>query len=156
MLHIRYNNRMPETFSAPKLFGDLLALARRSWVLEMAQRLEGLGYRDYRRSDAIILRWLRNGPMPLSQLAMALGVSRQAARKLVGGLVVREFAVVERDRVDARRLNVALTSYGREYARKVLDVVTALNTELEDKLDPYDVVVAKAVLRTVSNLYGSE
>jgi hypothetical protein len=140
---------MPETFSAPKLFGDLLALARRSWVLEMAQRLEGLGYRDYRRSDAIILRWLRNGPMPLSQLAMA-------ARKLVGGLVVREFAVVERDRVDARRLNVALTSYGREYARKVLDVVTALNTELEDKLDPYDVVVAKAVLRTVSNLYGSE
>jgi hypothetical protein len=33
--------------------------------------------------------------------------------------------------------------------------ITALNRELEAKLDPYD-VVAKAVLRTVSNLYGSE
>ena len=156
MLHIRYNNQMPETSSAPRLFGDLLALARRSWVQEMAQRLEGLGYRDYRRCDAIILRWLRNGPMPLSQLAHALGVSRQAARKLVGGLVVREFTVVERDRGDARRLNVALTEYGREYARDVLDVITELNRELEGELDPYDVVVAKAVLRTVSNLYGSE
>jgi DNA-binding MarR family transcriptional regulator len=147
---------MPETSSAPKHFGDLLALARRSWVLEMAQRLDGLGYRDYRRSDAIILRWLRHGSMPLGQLAQALGVSRQAARKLVDGLVVREFAVVERDHGDARRLNVDLTSYGREYAHHVIDVVTALNSELEGKLDPYDVVVAKAVLRTVSNLYGSE
>jgi DNA-binding MarR family transcriptional regulator len=156
MLHIRYNNQVPETSCEPKLFGDLLALARHSWVLEMAQRLEGLGYRDYRRSDAIILRWLRHGPMPLSQLDHALGVSRQAARKLVDGLVVREFADVERDRGDARRLNVALTANGREYARNVLDVVTELNRELEGKLDPYDVVVAKAVLRTVSNLYGSE
>jgi DNA-binding MarR family transcriptional regulator len=147
---------MPETSSAPKLFGDLLALARRNWVLEMTQRLEGLGYHDYRRSDAIILRWLRHGPMPLGQLAETLGVSRQAARKLVDGLVVREFALVERDHGDARRLNVELTTYGREYAHNVVDVVTALNSELEGTLDPYDVVVAKAVLRTVSTLYGSE
>jgi hypothetical protein len=53
-------------------------------------------------------------------------------------------------------LNVELTTYGREYAHNVVDVVTALNSELEGTLDPYDVVVAKAVLRTVSTLYGSE
>jgi DNA-binding MarR family transcriptional regulator len=142
--------------SAPKLFGDLLALARRSWVQEMAHRLDLLGHPDYRRSDAVILRWLGHGPVPLSQLDETLGVSRQAARKLVEGLVVRRFALVERDQGDARRLNVALTAQGEDYARDVVSVVLALNEELDDKVDPYDLVVVKAILRTVSTLYGCE
>ena len=147
---------MPESPNAPKLFGDLLAVARRSWVREMARRLDQLGYPDYRRSDAAILWWLRHGPVPLSQLDATLGVSRQAARKLVEGLVVRRFALVQRDRDDARRLNVALTVEGEDYARDVVSVVRALNEELDNKVDPYDLVVVKAILTTVSTLYGCE
>ena len=155
-MHNDYNGSVTESQNPPKLFGDLLALARRGWVLEMSRRLDELGYPDYRRSDAILLRWLRHGPLPFSELAATLRVSRQAARKLVGGLTVRHFAVVERDRDDARRLNVALTKEGEDYARHVLDVVTALNAELDEYVDPYDLVVVKSVLRTVSTLYASD
>src|SRR5471032_2769528 len=94
---------------APILFGDLLALARRNWVDEMGRRLGRLGHGDYRRSDALALRRLRRGPTPLSELSGALGVTRQAARKVVVGLVERGYVQVERDRSDARRLNVELT-----------------------------------------------
>lgn len=147
---------MTESQNPPKLFGDLLALARQSWVLEMSRRLDQLGYPDYRRSDAVLLRWLRHGPLPFSDLAATLGVTRQAARKLVEGLSSRHFAVVERDRDDARRLNVGLTPEGEEYARHVLDVVVALNAELDKHVDPYDLAVVKSVLRSVSTLYASD
>lgn len=143
---------MPPT---PKLFGDLLALARGSWVREMAQRLDALGYHDYRRSDAVTLRWLSHGRMPLSELAETLGVSRQAARKVVDGLVERGYARVERDSDDARRLNVRLNESGDAYARAVIEVVTELNNDVDARIDAYDLVVVKAVLRTVSVLYGN-
>jgi DNA-binding MarR family transcriptional regulator len=69
---------------------------------------------------------------------------------------MRHFVVVERDQDDARRLNVALTEEGEDYARHVLDVVTALNAQLDEHVDPYDFAVVKSVLRTVSTLYASE
>jgi DNA-binding MarR family transcriptional regulator len=156
MLHNNYNYTVATSQNPPKLFGDLLALARRSWALEMSRQLDHVGYPDYRRSDAILLRRLRHGPLPFSELAATLGVSRQAARKLVDGLTVRHFAVVERDLDDARRLNVALTDEGEDYANHVLDVVTALNAKLDEVVDPYDLAVVKSVLRTVSTLYPSD
>jgi DNA-binding MarR family transcriptional regulator len=155
-LHNQYNDSVTDSQNPPKLFGDLLALARRGWVLEMSRRLDDLGYPDYRRRDAVLLRWLRHGPLPFGELAATLGVSRQAARKLVEGLTVRHFAVVERDRDDARRLNVALTAEGDDYARHVIDVMTALNAEIDERVDPYDLVVVKSVLRMVSTLYASD
>jgi DNA-binding MarR family transcriptional regulator len=146
---------MTDAPPTPKLFGDLRALARGSWVREMAQRLETLGYHDYRRSDAAALRWLSHGRVPLSELTTPLGVSRQAARKVVDGLVERGYARVERDPDDARRLNVTLSESGEHYARAVIDVVSKLNSDLDARIDAYDLVVVKAVLRTVSVLYGN-
>jgi DNA-binding MarR family transcriptional regulator len=140
----------------PVLFGDLLALARQSWVTEMARRLENQGFHDYRRSDAATLRWLGQGPMPLGELASRLGVTRQGGRKAIEGLVVRGYALVKRDAQDARRFNVELTVAGSEYAKAVVGVVQALNQEIDAQLDPYDLVVVKSVLRSVSTIYGSD
>ncbi|MGC1418524.1 MAG: MarR family transcriptional regulator [Acidimicrobiales bacterium] len=140
----------------PSLFGDLLALARLRWVREMARRLEGQGFDDYRRSDAIALRWLVRGPMPLGELASTLDVTRQASRKVVDGLVSRGYALVERDRHDARRLNVQLTELGALYARAVIDTIEELNAQLDRRTDPYDMAVVKSVLRSVSTLYGND
>jgi DNA-binding MarR family transcriptional regulator len=156
MLRIRYTGHITKVSTTPVLFGDLLALARRSWVTEMARRLEKQGFHDYRRSDAATLRWLRQGPMPLGELASTLGVTRQGGRKAIDGLVARGYALVERDEQDARRLNVRLTTPGYEYATAVVGVVLALNQELDTQLDPYDLVVVKSVLRSVSTIYGSD
>jgi DNA-binding MarR family transcriptional regulator len=122
----------------------------------MARRLENLGFHEYRRSDAATLRWLQHGPKPLGELATTLGVSRQSGRKAIDGLIARGYTVVKRNERDARRLNIELTASGYEYATAVVDVVLVLNREIETQLDPYDLVVVKSVLRSVSTIYAND
>jgi DNA-binding MarR family transcriptional regulator len=134
---------------SPYLFGDLLALARLSWVRQMAARLSRLGYPDYRRSDAAALRMLRRGPVPVGRLGTELGVTRQAARKVVEGLERRGYARTERDTHDSRVLNVVLTAAGAAYAQAVTDVVQALNREFCQRVGPAQLAAADSVLRAV-------
>lgn len=138
---------MPEKSSPPYMFGDLLALARRSWVREMEKRLERLGYGDYRRSDAAVLRLLWREPLAVGGLGSLLGISRQAARKLVAALEQRGYACTERDVADARRLNVVLTPRGEAYARSITAVIDALNSALAHRVEPAQLAAADAVLR---------
>jgi DNA-binding MarR family transcriptional regulator len=140
---------MAEKSTAPYLFGDLLALARQSWVHEMARRLERLGYAEYRRSDAAVMRLLRRGPVPIGQLGAVIGVTRQAARKVAEGLAQRNYARTERDPHDSRKLNVVLTPWGESYAHAVFEVIGALNRELRQRVDPAELLAAEAVLRAV-------
>jgi len=51
------------------LFGDILALARQRWIRAMAQRLDALGFGDYRRSDPLVMRSLRSGEVALGAWA---------------------------------------------------------------------------------------
>ncbi len=138
---------MPAAPSDPYRFGDLLALARLSWTREMAARLAERGYADYRRSDATVLRLLQQGPVPIGQTGAALGVTRQAARKVADGLEQRGYALTERDRRDSRLLNVVLTPAGETYARAVVEVIDSLNRRLRQQVDPEWLAAADAVLR---------
>jgi len=131
-------------------FGDLLGLARQSWLGQMAARLAQRGYADYRRSDAAATRLLlRRGPVPVGQLGTGLGVTRQAGRKVADGLQQRGYATTGRDPHDSRQLNVALTPAGRDYARAVIAVIEELNTEVGQRTDPAQLAAADAVLRAV-------
>jgi len=140
---------MEQASTPPYLFGDLLALARLSWIRQMAARLGEHGYPDYRRSDAAALRLLRRGPVPVGRLGAGLGVTRQAARKIADGLVQRDFARTERDAHDSRVLNVVLTAAGTSYAQAVTEVIQALNREFGQRVDPAQLAAADAVLRAV-------
>ena len=133
--------------SPPYLFGDLLALARQSWVSQMARRLERRGYTDYRRSDAAVLRLLSRRPLALGVLGEALGITRQAARKLAQALERRGYARAEPDAHDARRVNVVLTEAGHGYARAIIEVLEALNRELAAAGDADELRAADVVLR---------
>src|SRR5580704_143266 len=96
--------------AAPKLlFGDLLALAREHWIRAMAQRLGALGFTGYRRRDPLILRSLRGGEVSLGGLGVTMALTRQGARKVVNGLVERDYARVTASTTDARRRVVELT-----------------------------------------------
>jgi DNA-binding MarR family transcriptional regulator len=138
----------PKSTSAYR-FGDLLALARQSWIAQMASGLAARGYADYRRSDAAAVRQLQRGPMSIGRLGAALGVTRQAARKVVDGLAHRGFATAARDGTDTRQVNVTLTPAGEAYARAVTQVIERLNRDLIRRVDPTDLVAADAVLRAV-------
>jgi DNA-binding MarR family transcriptional regulator len=140
---------VPGRSTAPYRFGDLLGLARQSWVGEMARRLAGRGYDDYRRSDAAATRLLLREPLPVGRLGGHLGVTRQAARKVADGLEQRGFAATGRDQRDARQLNVTLTPAGRDYARAVVAVIAELNREVVQRTDPAQLAAADAVLRAV-------
>jgi DNA-binding MarR family transcriptional regulator len=138
------------SFDEPPLFGDVLARARQRWINEMARRLARRGYLDYRRSDAFALRFLAVGPHALGAFAAPLGGSRQAARKVVTGLVERGFATVDADPNDLRRRSVRLTRAGREYAAAVSKVIYELNGELAAGVDAHELATAISVLTFVS------
>ncbi|MDA8322364.1 MAG: MarR family transcriptional regulator [Actinomycetota bacterium] len=129
-------------------FGDLLALARQSWLGELTTRLETLGYPGYRRSDAAAIRLLWSvGGLPVGRLGAVLGVTRQAARKVAAGLELRGYVTTERDVSDARQVNVTMTPAGRDYARAVTAVIEELNREVAARVSPDQLAAADAVLR---------
>jgi DNA-binding MarR family transcriptional regulator len=135
----------PSTAAYP--FGDLLALTRQSWLGEMARRLSTLGYLDYRRSDAAVLRMLYRGPLAVGQLGTRLGVTRQAARKVADGLQRRGYATLGRDERDARQLNITLSAAGHEYARAIAVVIGELNREVARRVEPAQLAAVDTVLR---------
>jgi DNA-binding MarR family transcriptional regulator len=129
-------------------FGDLLALARQSWVTQLSSRLTALGYPDYRRSDAAAVRFLhRRGPVPVGRLGVALGVSRQAARKVAGNLRQRGYATAARGTSDTRQLLIGLTPAGQDYERAIVAVIADLNHEVAGRAGDADLAVAVSVLR---------
>jgi DNA-binding MarR family transcriptional regulator len=137
-----------EDGESPYLFGDLLALARANWVRKMAEGLADLGYLDYRRTDAALLRLLRRrGPVAIGTIGTRLGISRQAARKLVDGLKQRGYCSEARDENDGRVVKVTLTPTGSAYAAAVTEVVHRLNRELVGRVSHDQLVAADAVLR---------
>jgi DNA-binding MarR family transcriptional regulator len=128
-------------------FGDLVALARFSWLGQMISRLENLGYPGYRRGDAAVMRVLLRGPLPVGRLGESLDVTRQAARKIADALEQRGYATTERDSRDTRQLNVTLTAVGRDYAHAVAAATEELNREVAGRVSPAQLAAADTVLR---------
>jgi DNA-binding MarR family transcriptional regulator len=138
---------MLEKSTASYWFGDLLGLARQSWTRERAIGLAAVGYHDYRRSDPAVMRLLPRGPMPIGRLGDALGVTRQAARKITHALERRGFATTARDERDTRQINVSLSPEGEAYARSIVIVIERLNRDLCRRVDAADLLAADRVLR---------
>jgi len=130
-------------------FGDLLAVARLSWVRNLASELEARGFPGYRVSDAASVRLLFVAPRSVGELGELLTVTRQAARKAATNLEARGYATVARDPDDARRLNVTLTEAGRAYARAIVEVIASLNRALALRVTSAQLEAVDAVLRAL-------
>jgi DNA-binding MarR family transcriptional regulator len=139
---------MPARSSSVYAFGDLLALARQSWIGELTRRLEAVGYGGYRRSDSAAMRLLLvRGPVPVGQLGASLGVTRQAARKVAEALQRRGYVTTRRGPVDSREVHVDLTETGRDYAYAIVAAIRELNREVRERVDPVQLAAADTVLR---------
>jgi DNA-binding MarR family transcriptional regulator len=136
------------------LFGDVLALARRTWVRALRDSLAKEGYNDYRRSDGLALRFFSLGPDSLGAFADLTDTSRQAARKVVTGLIDRGYATLIIDPDDARRRLVNLTNAGDAYAEAVIRCLKKLNRNVEAKVAHDELQVAINVLRFVRDNIG--
>lgn len=96
-------------------------------MAQLSAGVRALGYLEYRRSGALALRLLGREPMAIGALGDALGVTRQAARKVADGLQRRGFARATRDTADARQVNLSLTPQGEAYADAVQVLIERLN-----------------------------
>ena len=131
-------------------FGDLLALARQSWITQMADGLTARGYPDYRRSDAASVRQLQRGAdvdRPARRRPGRVPPGRPQGRRRPGRPGLRRRTA--RDGTDTRQVNVTLTPAGQGYAKAVTKVIEQLNRELTRRVDPADLAAADAVLRAV-------
>ena len=140
---------MAETSPGPYFLGDLLEFARRSWSSAISLRLAEAGYPGYRRTDAELLRILRGGPTPVGRLGTRLGMTRQAARKVVVSFEARGYATTRPHDPEVGMLAAVLTPQGDAYGRAVDAAIDAVNQEVSRRVDPAQLLVADKVLRAL-------
>jgi DNA-binding MarR family transcriptional regulator len=105
----------------------LLAMAVRLLVVGLHERLEARGWHDIRPPYGYVLLACRDRPTTSGELASLLGVSKQAASKLVDGMVAGSLVERSKSAEDSRAKLVALTPRGRQ----LLSVVEEIYAELE-------------------------
>ncbi|MEO5817442.1 MAG: MarR family winged helix-turn-helix transcriptional regulator [Gemmatimonadaceae bacterium] len=113
--------------ASPVPLARLLALAYRQLIDELHLRLAAEGYADVRPTFGYVLLALREQPTTGADIALLLGVTKQAASKLID--VMEHGGYVRRDTHsdDARAKTIAITAKGR----KVLVTMEAIYRDLE-------------------------
>jgi DNA-binding MarR family transcriptional regulator len=105
----------------------LFAIAYRHLVVGLHERLVARGWRDVRPPYGYVLLACSDRPTTSGELATLLGVSKQAASKLVDGMVEASLVRRTTSRTDSRAKLIALTPRGR----RLLGVVEEIYAELE-------------------------
>lgn len=94
------------------------AALRQAWVgyqLRLDREMAAAGFEDRRFPDAKVLRMCAGAdPVTISDVGRRLGISRQAASKVVSELCERGYTVLERSPTDRREKVVRLTGLALE------------------------------------------
>jgi len=104
----------------------LFAIGYRSLVDDMHDRLAARGWVDVRQSYGFVLLAARS-PVQVVDLAVLLGVTKQAASKLVDGMQLAGLVERAGHPTDGRAKSIVLTTRGRD----LLADVEAIYVELE-------------------------
>ncbi len=111
---------------APAL-ARLLAIAYRSLIDGLHERLRAGGWDDVRPTYGFVLLAARRGPITSTELGVLMGTTKQAASKLVDSMEIAGYVTRGSEHSDARRRPVVLTDRGR----RLLDAVESIYAELE-------------------------
>jgi len=133
----------------------LFAIAYRHLVVGLHEGLVARGWRDVRPPYGYVLLACRDRPTTSGELATLLGVSKQAASKLVDGMVEASLVRRTTSRTDSRAKLVALTPRGR----RLLVVVEEIYAELEAEWDavagrPTVAAVRDGLVTVLTAAYG--
>jgi DNA-binding MarR family transcriptional regulator len=110
----------------------LFAIAYRQLIDGLHERLQELGWTDVREAFGFVLLAARDRPTSITELSALLGVTKQAASKLVD--VMADCGYVSRgaDPCDGRQRPVALTGRGQELLVAVEQVYAELEARWAD------------------------
>ena len=134
---------------SPIPLARLVALAYRQLIDELHVRLEAEGYADVRPAFGYVLLALRKQQTTAVDIALLLGVTKQATSKLIdamehGGCVRRQ-----RHGDDARAKTIAISAKGREVLVTVESIYRDLEAEWADVTSKKRVEALRADLRTI-------
>lgn len=121
------NDERDESVERPVPIARLLAMAFRSLIDRMHERLAERGIRDVRPAYGFVLLAVSQGPIGVNDVAALLGVTKQAASKLVDALETEGYVTRVEAPNDARAVRLQLTRHGT----KVLAAVEEIYAELE-------------------------
>ena len=107
----------------------LLALAYRQLIDDLHVRLAARGYDDVRPAFGYVLLALRDQPITGADIGLLLGVTKQAASKLVDEMERGDYIERETHSEDARAKKIGITARGRRF----LAVVESIYEELEEE-----------------------
>jgi len=111
-------------------FGLLFAQALNAYVAHLHRRLGERGFSDLRPTFGLPLRALHEQPRTLTELARGLGVSKQAAAKIVAELDGRSLIEREPSPDDGRATLLRLSARGRSLVRAAIEIGNAVERDL--------------------------
>jgi DNA-binding MarR family transcriptional regulator len=117
----------------------LFAIAYRSLIDGLHERLRERGWTDVRPAFGFVLLAVRDAPATSTQLAALMGTTKQAASKLVDTMVASGYVHRGVAADDGRQRPVDLTPRGRELLAVVERVYAELEREWADVIGTADV-----------------
>ncbi len=111
-------------------FGLLLAQAFNRYIEHLHRELAARGFSDLRPTFGLALRALHERPRPLTDLARELGVTKQAAAKVVGELEARSLIEREPSPADGRSTLLRLSPRGQALVAAAIRIGNAVERDL--------------------------
>jgi len=108
---------------------SLFAIAYRQLIDSLHDRLQARGWTDLRPAFGFVLLAARDQPTSVTELAGLMGITKQAASKLVDAMISGGYIQRGTDPHDGRQRPVSLTGRGEE----LLSAVEQVYAELEDR-----------------------
>ena len=118
----------------PPDLGILLTLSLRGFVDLLHGELGQRGFADVRPPFGVVFRALRDGPLTLTDLAARLGVTKQAAAKVVTEMVGKGMLRRRPDVRDARAKLLEFTPRGRLAMRTAIEIGADVERRLREQV----------------------
>lgn len=115
--------------SPPVPLARLLAMAYRQLIDQLHDRLAAEGYTDVRPTFGYVLLAVRDQSTTGADIALLLGVTKQAASKLIDVMEQGGYVKRQTHGDDARAKEVAITTRGRKFLATVESIYRELEAE---------------------------
>jgi DNA-binding MarR family transcriptional regulator len=150
------NGYPPEVAQAPvdeeAVIPALLRAARGSYAQAIGVRLAEAGFEDLPRNGGFVLSGMNYHGGSAVDMIRGLGVTKQAASRLIDTLVLRGYLTRSLNPDDRRRMTIELTERGRAAAGAVRSGVRAIDAELAQMLTETEMAGLRAGLLALGRI----
>jgi len=134
----------------------LFAIAYRQLITDLHAELARQGWTDVRPAYGFALLALREGPLSSSELGVLMGMTKQAASKLVEALVDAGYARRGASTGDARVRPIELTDRGRDLQATAEGIYKTLESRWAEAIGEDRLAALRADLISVTSTEDGE